>query len=849
MTGRGLVGLAAVLVGVVALLVVALLVAAPVVALLVVAVLVVGVGLLVVALLLRVLAVGVRGVPVLLVALLVVAVLVVGVGLLVVTLRGVLVVALLVVLLDLGVHHRRLRGALQGRAADLVEALRALDGLQGRAEAGGAGVADTGEVVVEAELGGAAVAVVGRPLGGRLLVGEDPGDGELLLRLRRGPALGDERREHDQRGGAGRLAGRAELDADVVPLGEPADHEQAHAAGDGGVDRGRLGQLLVDLGEVLGGETDALVVDLDQHAAVRQAGRVDEHPGLRAGERGGVLQQLGEQVDEVGHGGAYDVDLRDAGELDTLVLLHLGGGGAEHVDQRDRGVPAAAGLLAREDEQVLTVAAHTGREVVQLEEVLQLVRVGLVVLQVGDQRQLALDEALAAARQVGEDRVDVPSEQGLLGGERHGLLVHLVERPGDFADLVLAVQRDRGHRGVDPVGVGLGELLDQVRQAVVGDLQGGAAQGAHAEDHRAGHVAGEQAGQDQCGDDDDRVEDGVVERVVLEVAGVGEDVLQQHDLGVPQGLDVGVGGLVPVVRGQTGGLRLGERGVGGGLALHLALGGGLAVHGGQGHHALHGRHAAVRHLERRAVLGVQGDLGVRVLPDVLGGTTGGELVEGDLLQLLRDQDLLGRVGVLVPGGAVLRDADQQAQHQRALGRGGGLGQRHRVDRAALAGGVGGAQADRVVVGQQRGEHHRVGAGRRAEEQLGAVRVGPQVRQVDEQRLEGVVAARQLTGLVGGRVGGVVRLQRGVGVAAALGDLVVRVLLGEQGYQRLVALVLQRLGEFGRRLGQLGGLLGARGLDVAVDRGVHSQTTEDETDDHGDQQDRDQAGRHAPVARA
>ena len=70
-------------------------------------------------------------------------------------------------------------------------------------------------------------------------------------------------------------------------------------------------------------------------------------------------------------------------------VLHLGGGGAQDVDQRHRLVPAAAGLLAGEDQEVLAVAAHTGGQVVQPEEVLQLVRVGLVVLQVGDQGQLA----------------------------------------------------------------------------------------------------------------------------------------------------------------------------------------------------------------------------------------------------------------------------------------------------------------------------------------------------------------------------------------------------------------------------------------------------------------------------
>lgn len=55
-------------------------------------------------------------------------------------------------------------------------------------------------------------------------------------------------------------------------------------------------------------------------------------------------------------------------QFDALVLLHLGGGGTENVDQRDGASPPAARLLAREDEEVFAVTAHSGREVVELEE-------------------------------------------------------------------------------------------------------------------------------------------------------------------------------------------------------------------------------------------------------------------------------------------------------------------------------------------------------------------------------------------------------------------------------------------------------------------------------------------------
>ncbi len=634
-----------------------------------------------------------------------------------------------------------------------------------------------------------------------------------------------------------------------MALREAADHEQAHPAGDGGVDGGRLGQLLVDLGEVLGGEADALVVDLDQHPAVRQAGGVDQHPGLRAGERGGVLQQLGEQVDEVGHGGADDLGLGDAGQLDALVLLHLGGGGAQHVDQRHRGVPAAAGLLAREDEQVLAVAAHTGREVVQLEEVLQLVRVGLVVLQLGDQCQLALDEALAAARQVGEDRVDVPSQQRLLGGQRDRLLVHLVEGAGDLADLVLAVQRDRRDRGVHAVRVGLGELLDQVREAVVGDLQRGAVQRAHTEDHRAGDRAGQQTGDDERREHDHGVEDGVGEGAGLEARRVGDDLVQQLALGGAQARQVGGGRLLPVRRGETGRDGLGDGLVGRVLALAQALGGVLAVGGADREQALDGRRGAVGHPQRGPLLGVGlGDQRVGVDLGVLGGAAHVELGDRDLLQLRGDQELLDELGVLVAGRGVGRDADQQVHHQRALGGGGGLAQRDGVDRPALAGDVGAAEADGVVVGHQRGDHRGVGGRRGGGEQLRLVRVVAQVRQRDHDGLEGRVAPGQ-AGVVGDRrVRRLVGLQRLVGLGPLAGDEPGRVLADHDRRQGEVALVLQGVREPGGRAGQLGGLLGAVGLDVAVVRGVDAQTAEDQPDEDRDQQDRDQAGGHPPVAR-
>src|SRR5690606_36113050 len=192
----------------------------------------------------------------------------------------------------------------------------------------------------------------------------------------------------------------------------------------------------VDRRQVLRRQTDTGVVDLDQDAAVGQRVTGDLDLGLRGGERGRVLQQLGEQVHEVVDDPAGHFGGRHRGQLDALVLLHLGGGGTEHVDQRGGAGPPAARLLTREHQEVLTVTAHAGGEVVQLEQRGQLVRVVLAGLQLGDQRQLALDQTLGAAREVGEHRVDVAPQQGLLGGEADRLAVHVVEGRGHPADLV-----------------------------------------------------------------------------------------------------------------------------------------------------------------------------------------------------------------------------------------------------------------------------------------------------------------------------------------------------------------------------------------------------------------------------
>ncbi|MGO4756293.1 hypothetical protein AB4212_48140, partial [Streptomyces sp. 2MCAF27] len=81
-----------------------------------------------------------------------------------------------------------------------------------------------------------------------LFLADPGGDREVLVpgQLLAASAVRDRVRQHHQRGGARLLARRAQLAPDVVPVGEAAYHVQAHAMRDGGIDGGRIGQLVVD---------------------------------------------------------------------------------------------------------------------------------------------------------------------------------------------------------------------------------------------------------------------------------------------------------------------------------------------------------------------------------------------------------------------------------------------------------------------------------------------------------------------------------------------------------------------------------------------------------------------------
>ena len=279
-----------------------------------------------------------------------------------------------------------------------------------------------------------------------------------------------------------------------MPAGQPADHEQAHPPGGGQVDRTGLGQPGVRLGDLGLVHPDALVEDVDvERAVVGQPGR-HGHARFGRGERGRVVQQLGDQAHQVARGVPDDPRRGRRLHLDPLVLLDFRDRGAQHVGGADRPAGPAPRLGTGQHHQVLVVAAHAGREVVELEERGQLVGVLLVPLELLDQLQLTLHQALAAARQIDEHAGVTGAHGGLLGGQPQCLVVHLVEGAGDLADLVVALDRHR--LDVGALRAALLDVAHGVRQLFLGDVQRAGPQDLQRPQQLAGDQEDDRHGQD-----------------------------------------------------------------------------------------------------------------------------------------------------------------------------------------------------------------------------------------------------------------------------------------------------------------------------------------------------------------
>ena len=119
--------------------------------------------------------------------------------------------------------------------------------------------------------------------------------------------------------------------------------------------------------QFVGFEADPLVGDGDG-APVGGERSVHQHVGVGAGVPHRVLQQLGEEVDQLGGVLAVDLDTGAGEQLDPLVLLDFGGSGPDRVLQGHRAPTLALRLAVGQDQQALGVAAHAGGQVVDLEQ-------------------------------------------------------------------------------------------------------------------------------------------------------------------------------------------------------------------------------------------------------------------------------------------------------------------------------------------------------------------------------------------------------------------------------------------------------------------------------------------------
>jgi hypothetical protein len=90
-----------------------------------------------------------------------------------------------------------------------------------------------------------------------------------------------------------------------VPGRQPADHEQAELVAVGQVELRRLSEPLVERAQRRVRDAEPAVLDLDDVAVGDPAGP-DLHAGVRRGVQHGVLDQLGQQVRHVRHGGTDD---------------------------------------------------------------------------------------------------------------------------------------------------------------------------------------------------------------------------------------------------------------------------------------------------------------------------------------------------------------------------------------------------------------------------------------------------------------------------------------------------------------------------------------------------------------
>ena len=131
-----------------------------------------------------------------------------------------------------------------------------------------------------------------------------------------------------------------------------------------------------------------------------------------------------------------------------------------------------------EDHQALGRPTHPGGQVVEAEQLLEALRVLLVLLQRLDQRELLVDQRGVAARERHEHGADLRPQLGLAGRQGDRLLVHVVDRPGELTELLVGCARGSGRsrRAPRPFRIRrdrLGQLLVATSRAPARTLRSG----------------------------------------------------------------------------------------------------------------------------------------------------------------------------------------------------------------------------------------------------------------------------------------------------------------------------------------------------------------------------------------
>ena len=322
--------------------------------------------------------------------------------------------------------------------------------------------------------------------------GTDPG---LLLVL-----LGPEQRlRHDQHGLHATVDIGLQPNHDPVPTRELRHHEQPDTA----VLQQTRDVHLVRIGEqrvhpVLLGQRhpEPAILDLDGQPRGDHIGP-QQDLGVRRREHRRVLDEFGQQVDHVRDGvpAHSAVDGRD--ELDPRVLLDLGDRGAQHLGHGDRVAPLPTRDGPAQHGEVLGVAPDPGGEVVDVEQTLEQVRILDLVLQLVEDRDLAVHEGLQAPRQVDEDldllfAARVAGELGRLDDRADGSVVGARQVVGEQVELV-CVRGGSGARSARGRHVAAAQRLDEGAQ--IGLAPGaGAAQRADAFAYGPGGAVGGHGG-------------------------------------------------------------------------------------------------------------------------------------------------------------------------------------------------------------------------------------------------------------------------------------------------------------------------------------------------------------------